>query len=86
MIVLDLTNEVEFLKKREHCHPQDFNNDENSNYDQQHVECVENEAPKSSHVGSDCLFVDVFVAKAIKFGESKREQEMISTRNFLRKM
>ena len=84
--MLDLTYEVEFLKKREHCNPQDLNNDENSNYGQQHVECVKNEAPKSSHVGSNCLFVDVFVAKAIKFGESKRKNEITSSRSFLRKM
>lgn len=82
LIVLNLTHEVEFLKKHEHCNPQDSKNDENSNCDQQHVECVENEASKSSHVGSNCLFVDVFVAKAIKFSESKREKEITSTINF----
>ena len=86
LIVLNLTHEVEFFEKHEHYDLQDLKNDENPNDEKQHVECVENEASKGSHVGSDCLFVNVFVAKAIKFSESKREKEIKSTKNFLGKM
>lgn len=77
MIVFDLAHEVQFLEKQEHYNPQDPKNYENPNYDQQHVKCVQDEASEGSHVGSNCLFVDFFVANAIEFGESERQKKIM---------